>query len=351
MATAKKKPAKKAAAKKTVKKTVKKAVKKTVKKVAKKPAAKKTVKKKVAKKKQYLLLLKQFSKVITIDWSGSEKPIRTKSISMAVCDLKHKVLFLEKPSAASNWSRYDVFEYLCKLPTKEQILIGVDCNLGYSQEIALSQFGDDYSYLDLWSEVNRLNSSLSNFYAKGFWTHPRYRHLFWSEGPKPQSFVHYERLTEKYCRLEGHGHPESPFKLIGPKQVGKGGLCAMRMLINLKARLGSQLAIWPFEDVRKAKIVIAEIYPRLFLRSYGQAIQKVRTKVDLVKLLGHFDLKMNVQNQDINEHSADALISAAGIYEMYKSNKTLSRYLCLPARPHKRRIEREGWIFGVMMPL
>lgn len=82
------------------------------------------------------------------------------------------------------------------------------------------QFGEMYTYLDLWQAVEDSSCHLPDYFAAGFWEHEFYGQYFWSKGPKPPYFnKSCQRLTEIVCREKGCGHPESPFKLIGPKQA------------------------------------------------------------------------------------------------------------------------------------
>lgn len=283
----------------------------------------------------------EFDRFIGIDWSGA-KQLNTGSIAVASCGAGKVAPRLDFPPGERLWSRSKVAGFLAELAdTNEKILAGIDCNFAYAEKIAKAQCGDEYSCFDLWRNVEEANIDLPNFYAENFWRHDDHKKFFWVEGKRLPGFEMPQRLTELACRVAGLGFPESPFKLIGPKQVGKGGLAGMRLLLWLMERLGERVAVWPFSSLQAceaASIVLVEIYPRLFLQHAGWGPAKVRTYEDLDKVLGALDSRGTGQHGPVSDHGSDALVSAAGL-----------RFLAhhsLQAVVHPK-IRREGWIFGL----
>ena len=114
------------------------------------------------------------------------------------------------------------------------------------------------------------------------------------------------------------------------------------MIYKLKVTHGDSIAIWPFDSpdiINKAKIILCEIYPRLFIQHSGLGSQKIKSLHDLNIALEK--LQSNpIKNIDFTNHQSDALVSAAGL-RFFKN--------CLFKYPtiEKEILYREGWIFGV----
>lgn len=289
--------------------------------------------------------MKNFDQFIGVDWSGS-KAINTKSIALAVC---------AKGEAAPELlpdirSRTAVVDYILALAeTGKRTLIGIDANFGYYYKIGQKHFGLAYTAFDQWRIIDEHAHDNENFYAGGFFNHADFRDDFWQEGTKPDWFdaENLRRETEKQCIKDGYGHPESPFKICYTKQVGKGGMAAMRVAHYLKQALGDKIAIWPFENTDNAKIVMTEIYPRQFLMRSGYGTKKVKTAQDLNKVLPFFkSAPLDAQN-DVTDHDTDALVSAAGLRYLCGMEKHVCKKLTNPTGMSDIAQQCEGWIFGV----
>lgn len=288
--------------------------------------------------------MKNFDRFIGIDWSGAKSPIFTKSISVAECSNIGTPKLLNQ-----KWSRQGVADYIESLLEKnERILIGIDCNFGYASDILERQIGVGKNAFDLWAEVEKYYTGIPNFFAGQFWVNKKYAPYFWTGGKMPDGFQMPQRLTEIKCRDNGFGNPESPFKMIGAKQVGKGGLSGMRMAHYLKQRHGHKIAIWPFDNIEicnQATIVITEIYPRQFIKRAQFGQKKIRNSDDLNTIL--FRLNSAAFLEDFHsDHDSDAIISAAGLRHLCGDKNELPTTL---SHPHENqlRLQQEGWIFGV----
>ncbi len=286
-----------------------------------------------------------FDRIVAIDWSGA-RAVRTQGIAVAMIEAKG-CLRLVFPDDARYWSRQAVSDWLRNLTRwPGRTLVGIDCNLGYAASVMRDQLpGIDHA-ARLWSEVDRLSVDADNFFAEGFWTHPTIAPQFWCRGPQPTTWCALRRLTEQACADAGFGSPESPFKLLGPKQVGKGGLAGMRMLHALKESLGHRLAVWPFDlpTVSSASLLVTEIYPRLFIRKAGGGSTKVRDRSSLLRLLRGWSVCADALAVDrIDDHSADALIAAAGMLHQCAESDHSFRV----PEPLVQVLALEGWIFGV----
>lgn len=287
--------------------------------------------------------MKNFERFVGIDWSGAEKPVMNRSIAIAICTQDRPAVEL----LTGPWSREKIGEWIIDLTgAGQRTLIGIDANFGFAQSVIEKQFGAKATYQDLWKAVESACHNAPNYFASGFWQ--AWPDLFWTHGKMPEGFTMPRRVVETSCGEAGLGWPESPFKLIGAKQVGKGGLAAMRMVIHLKSVLGDRVAIWPFEQnlYNSASIVITEIYPRQFLWRCGHGATKIRTAQDLDAALNHFDSRLARTNM-LSDHDSDAIISAAGLKALCGNAQDLPEKLSHPPQLSPRIAQTEGWIFGV----
>ncbi|WP_395339987.1 hypothetical protein PN836_015785 [Ningiella sp. W23] len=285
----------------------------------------------------------EFDEYVGVDWSGAKSPKKSFSISLASCFSGQT----DAPSARlEKLSRTDIFDFIkARLSTTSRTLIGIDCNFGYCAEVMRRQFGKDVSYLDLHKAVEQMNLEHPNFFAGNFWSCKPYVNDFWTTGKQPQWFCakSLRRHTETASIEQGLGIPESPFKLIGAKQVGKGGLAGMRMLRQLKMLYPDTLALWPFDGqkIHDARVVVTEIYPRLFIKKAGFGNQKVRDLPTLNEVLSNFDSGSLKLEAELNDHLSDAIIASAALRWFCQNRHPLSLRM-----PHEAK-KLEGWIFGV----
>lgn len=292
--------------------------------------------------------MRNFDCFIGIDWSGAKSPVHTKSISVACSVAKENAVELIKPTSHRHWSRSDIANLIQSLTHKsERILIGIDANLGYARTVLAQQFGVNTDYKDLWRSVDTLSSVYPNFFAEGFWQN--WPEFFWTEGKRPDHITLPKRIVEQVCGEAGLGWPESPFKLIGPKQVGKGGLAAMRMMYFLKQKMKDQICVWPFErDIAdKAQIVITEIYPRQFLKRSAHGNSKVTTLNDLGIALDYFGSRPMKDIDSVTDHDTDAIVSAAGLRWLCGVEQFIPQNISNPLSMDEEAALCEGWIFGV----
>ena len=141
------------------------------------------------------------------------------------------------------------------------------------------------------------------------------------------------------CRDKGLGRPESTFKLIGAKQVGKGGLSAMLVSVYLREKLGAKLTLWPFEKpTSDTKIVLFEIFPRLFIQKYHLSSLKIR---DIDKLKDKIPIELDIGKNVLSDHESDALISAYGLSQLAHDYSAWH-----PEHLNETTAITEGWIFG-----
>lgn len=292
--------------------------------------------------------MKNFDIFVGIDWSGA-KQIHTKAIAVAACEQgRDAPALIANPYGHKYWSREAVARWVIDMAkSPKRIMIGIDANFGYAQEVGVAQFGKAYNYNALWAAVESAAKENKNFFAKEYWeTHPEH---FWWEGKQPKHITLPKRITEHQCAADGYGRPESPFKLIGAKQVGKGGLAVMRMVYHLKQTLGDQICIWPFEreQADTARIVISEIYPRQFLMRSHHGLKKISTFQQLNAAYEGLESSLAPDDFKFSDHDADALVSATGLRMLCGKNETLPQNITNPKSLTESAAKREGWIFGV----
>jgi hypothetical protein len=285
-----------------------------------------------------------FEQFVGIDWSGAKAPTKSYAVTLATCknDDSAPSAILEK------LSRHDVFLWISKqIRTNKKTLVGIDCNLGYAAHVAHAQLGESADYRMLWDSIELACADHDNFFAGNWWQNETYSQHFWQFGKQPEWFdlQRLRRITEHCAVKQGIGIPESPFKLIGAKQVGKGGLAGMRVMHALKTQFGDQVAIWPFEAelVDNATVVISENFPRLFIRKAGFGNAKVRSLDDLNAVLSFYQSAPYTTNAELNDHLTDAIIASAGMRWVYNNEQPLD----INDMPAAAR-QIEGWIFGVV---
>ena len=327
--------------------------------------------------------IKNFTDFIGIDWSGANiksavsKPSKgNPALAVGHCQTGDGPPRLILPENGGAWTRQAIADFILafsrELPER-RVLIGIDCNFGYCHTVGVRQFGASYTSYDLWQAVEKAAtetppSDSQDFYAQDFYAgayarHPVFGKAFWTKGPQPDWFIPEKlmRQTEKHCIAQSLGRPESPFKLIGAKQVGKGGLAGMRMVLFLKEQLGSDLCIWPFEKdtCGQARTVITEIFPRQFLVRAGFIQQKIHSAADFTDALYRLGVRPDTnqvspllsgldfaQDRTISDKT-DALCAAVGLRMLCGQKLHVPVDLFHPPAMTRAAQLCEGWIFGV----
>jgi molybdopterin molybdotransferase len=90
-------------------------------------------------------------------------------------------------------------------------------------------------------------------------------------------------IDKRWCEREQRG-VQSPFKLAGIGSVGSQTLTGIPVLERLRRALGAK--VWPFEDIAGARVVIAEVWPRLAKKGGGRVLdeRQVRGLVEWLPL-------------------------------------------------------------------
>lgn len=283
-----------------------------------------------------------FDHFVGVDWSGAQGRGYS-GIAVAECAPGNGVPVLVQP-ATRRWGRTDFVDWAVgQASDKRRMLIGIDCAFALPAATATGILGEDYSAASLWAHIDAICTGAGDYYGGGFALHEAHRHLFWHSGPRPRDFAEHHRACEHACRMAGLGSPESPLKLVGARQVGKGGLAGMRVLAALRRQLGGLFAVWPFDPIEPARIVCVELYPRLFMRMAGHGNGKVRSGEALNRCLAALGSDLAIATEEtLVDHDTDALVAAAGLRLIAGEPAVWS-----PAGLDSLAIRAEGWIFGV----
>jgi hypothetical protein len=166
--------------------------------------------------------------------------------------------------------------------------------------------------------------------------------LFWTAGPRPLQWIERKRRTEHVCGKATKTWPDTLYKLLHSKQVGKASITGMRVLHHLRRTKGDRIAIWPFEAVRHSAIV--EIYPTMFRKTATGTTAKLRSRANLNAALKRFASRPMPApaGRDLSDHETDALLSSAGLRSIARD-----LHLWSPSELTSPRVRREGWIFGL----
>lgn len=288
-------------------------------------------------------MIPSFDGFVAVDWSGA-KGASYGGIAVAKCAAGDAAPVLIT-APGPRWRRRDFVEWLVDAATKgDRLLVGIDCAFALPAPTARALLGESYTVFELWAHIDRICDGAEDFYGGAFAEHEAHAPLFWAAGPRPASFAEHHRATELACRHAKLGAPESPLKLVGARQVGKGGLAGMRVLAALKRRLPDDLRVWPFEAFADdARVVCAELYPRLFLRAAGHGNGKVRSRAELDRCLGALDSEPYTgPTAMLSDHETDALVAAAGLRKIAEQPE-----VWMPSGLDQLARRAEGWILGV----
>lgn len=286
-----------------------------------------------------------FGRFVALDWSGA-RGRRYRGVAVAECGSGGGPPRLVRPPVPGPWTRMAATRWLLDaLDEGGTVLAGFDFAFSLPFARAKRYFADPRgaTMTDLWDAVEEVCAGAPDFLGSPFAEHPAYAVDFWHAGPKPPAWAPPRRATELACVREGGGHPQSPYHLIGSRQVGKGALAGMRVLRHLKLSAPGRVRVWPAEEPAEGALTCVEIYPRLFLRRAGFGNAKIRTGADLDRCLGLLG-SAPAGLPAVDDHEADALVSAVG----------LRRIAGLAGAWHPAGLEpadrgRDGWIFGVGM--
>lgn len=290
----------------------------------------------------------RFEHFLAIDWSGA-KGERQKGIALALTHADGGPPVLVNRQRA--WAREEVLAILLDLP--DNTLVGMDLGISlpfvdcgaFFPEVELDDSPTDAK--SLWRSIDLICSYEDHFGASDFVDHPYFARYFRHSGLGEGDMFRCDgaghgsgrfRAAELAQRAMGC-RPVSNFNLVGAAQVGKSSLTGMRMLHRLEERV----PVWPIDPLPQTGSVIVEIYTALALMEAwpeGKG-RKLRTIEDLNVALGGLDSPHVSGSGPIDDHSSDALITAAWLRKVAPDP---ARWAPDGLTPEIARTE--GWTFG-----
>lgn len=290
----------------------------------------------------------RFQHFLAIDWSGARGE-RQKGIALAVAHADGGAPILVERGMA--WSREEVLAILLDLPP--DTLVGMDLGIALPFADCGCFFpGWNQSPKEakaLWALIDTICADDPNLEASSFVTHPEarrhFRHGKDAEGDRfhlPGSATREGRFrrAEEAQRRQGC-RPVSNFNLVGAAQVGKSSLTGMRML----HRLRGHIPVWPIDPLPESGSVIVEIYTTLAAREAGisGSRSKIRSFEDLNAALDSWNVPPVIGNGPIDDHSSDAMITAAWLRKVAHEPARWT-----PAGLSPEIAQTEGWTFGAV---
>jgi hypothetical protein len=291
--------------------------------------------------------VRSFAHFTAIDWSGATGE-RHKGIAVALADAAGGPPRLVRQSPA--WSRQDVLDWLLgEMPA--DTLVGLD--LGISLPFAdcgafFPGWADSPADAKaLWAMVDAMCEADPHLAASSLVDHGEASGYFRRHGGREGAHFHAPgaadrrgrfRVTERAQAAMGC-KPYSNFNLVGAAQVGKSSLTGMRVL----HRLDGRLPVWPIDPLPDAGSVVVEIYTTVAAMAAGRAAgrSKMKTYAELNAALGALDAPPVDGAGAIDDHSADALLTAAWLRTQAHRPE-----LWHPAELTPAIARTEGWTFG-----
>jgi hypothetical protein len=280
-----------------------------------------------------------FASYVAIDWSGA-KGKRHKGIAIAEArgDAPPRLV-----RAGHVWSREEVLVWLLKRAAKEQTLFGFDFSFA-------PPFVERGAYLPgeggipaparvLWAYVVS-RSDDEDLGAASFLEKAHRKHFYFgiADGVKAD-FMRF-RLCDQQLNRQGGRKTASAFDAIGAAQVAKASFSGMRLL----RRLDGKVAIYPMDPIPEHGSAVVEIYTRIYLRRAGMSGTKLRTRAQLNAALRGLGSKPARLRFEPNDHQTDALVTAAGMRELARTEPRAFR----PEGLTPEIARTEGWTFGIL---
>lgn len=294
-----------------------------------------------------------FERFVGIDWSGAEGQGQS-GIRVAELSRENTLLKLIEPQQGNHWSRREVLEFVSSLVDRPT-LVGLDFAFSLPWIFGPDSWPASLAKLrgarDLWAFVDEFCKAEPFLYAGPVWLSEMSPFLpfikFWSRGKHHEGDLfeggrlRRTEVTARQCGVQA----KSVFRMVGP-QVGAGSFAGMRFLHLLAQRGSIGTAIWPFDAIENANVVVTEIYPAIFYRKAGQRRPSRRQFKSgdhagvFQDVLHFFEIESKVEIPK-SDDQMDALVSAAALSRLSRS---VSSFVA-PADPVISL--REGWIFGV----
>ena len=291
----------------------------------------------------------RFRHFAAIDWSGAAGE-RHKGIALALCGEGDDAPALVRPG--HRWSRAEALAWLTdEMPA--DTLVGMDLGLSLP-------FADRGAFFPgwaqsppdakaLWALVDDLCAADPHLSVSSFVDHTEAARHFRRHGGREGMHFGADgrkggrgrfRVTEVEQERQGC-KPYSNFNLVGAAQVGKSSLSGMRVL----HRLAGRLPVWPVDPLPDSGSVIVEMYTSIAARGAGvrKGASKIRTYEDLADRLAELGSPRVAGSGPIDDHSSDALVTAAWLRTVAHRPEYWS-----PTGLTPEIARTEGWTFGAV---
>ncbi len=295
----------------------------------------------------------EFDRFVGIDWSGAKTEGQA-GIRVAQINRQTERLELISGPNGRNWSRGEVFRFLESL-TDRRTLVGLDFAFSvpwhHGEGVIPGCLRELEGVRDLWAFIDNFCEDALHFYGGPVWlsSESPFRPFIklWTQGLRYDREVLQAclfRKTEKVA-MESGLRPISVYRMAGP-QVGAGSFAGMRALHAHASTQCSDIAIWPFDKIEKAKVVIVEVYPTLFYHDAGRrrptkSQMRSGSYADVVNDVLRFYESPYQADLPNSIDALDALVSAAAIWSLAQQTD------CLFVPRDTDVSTKEGWIFGV----
>jgi len=281
----------------------------------------------------------QFESFVAIDWSGA-KGQKHKGIAIAEArgDAAPRLI---RPGHI--WSRTEVAEWLLGRASREPTLFGFDFSFAppivEKGEYLLGEPDVPSNAREFWAYVDGICDD-EDLGAASFLEVAHRRHFYFgiADGVKAD-FVRF-RQCDARLNAQGGRKTASAYDAIGAAQVAKASFSGMRLLHELDGKV----AIWPMDPLPDHCSSVVEIYTRIYLRRAGMSGTKLRTREQLNLALKNLGSPPTRLRFEPNDHQTDALVTAAGMRELARSEP--GAFAPEGLTPEIGRTE--GWTFGVL---
>ena len=281
----------------------------------------------------------EFDCFVAIDWSGA-KGRRHKGIAIAEArgDAPPRLVRSEHV-----WSREEVLDWLLKRAAREPTLFGFDFSFAppivEKGEYLIGEPDVPRTAREFWAYVDGLCDD-EDLGAASFLEIAHRRHFYFgiADGVKAD-FVRF-RQCDTRLNEQGGRKTASAYDAIGAAQVAKASFSGMRLL----HRLHGKVAIFPMDPLPEHGSAVVEIYTRIYLRRAGMSGAKLRTRAELNRALVGLGSKPVRLSFEPNDHQTDALVTAAGMRALAR---TEARAFA-PEGLTPKIAKTEGWTFGVL---
>lgn len=284
---------------------------------------------------------------MAVDWSGAKGP-RLPGLQAAWCRPGRPSPTLFLPPPGTTWSRHGIVNATLDAAKRHgPVLLGIDAAMAFPFVDRRAYFpGHPHSppnVESLWRAVERESDNADDFYAGSFGRAGKiFADYLNTPGHRGTHFDNQRgRLTEWKCR-ETWTRPSSVFNGVGAGSVGMGSLAAMRLALALRRRQNLRIAIWPFDPIAGADVVVVEIFPRLYVVRAELDPRGWRDPGFLNRVFQHYNTRP-IPDARRSEDETDALLSAAALRTLALQPETWT-----PPDMTRAAARYEGWIFGVV---